>query len=128
MLTGMENLTCPEQLRKIDLPTFVYCRHRGDMIEVYKLLHEEYDNEVTMHLSMNNNQTWPNSYKLRKDRYTTKKFQDTFRHRVTDLWNGLPSDVVTAPSISSFERPLDKFWASQPIKCVSRVLGQVHMG
>ena len=48
------------------------------MLEVYKLLHEEYDDEMTMHLPMNYNQTRSNSYKLRKERCINKKFQDTF--------------------------------------------------
>ena len=33
---------------------------------------------------------------------------------MADTWNSLPEYVV--PSIKSFERRLDKFWADQPIR------------
>ncbi len=31
-------------------------------------------------------------------------------------WNSLPETIVSAPSINSFERRLDKFWISQEIR------------
>ena len=36
-----------ERLKRLNLPTLRYRRHRGDMIEVYKILHNIYDKEVT---------------------------------------------------------------------------------
>ncbi len=33
-----------------------------------------------------------------------------FTNRVIDLWNSLPQDVVTAPSIDSFKNRLDSHW------------------
>ena len=38
-----------------------------------------------------------------------------FSIRVIDPWNSLPERTVSAPSIDSFERQLDKFWSSQDI-------------
>ena len=39
-------LTYEERLKRLDLPTLMYRRLRGDMIEVYKILHHIYDPRV----------------------------------------------------------------------------------
>ena len=33
-----------------------------------------------------------------------------FTHRVVNEWNSLPSDVVLAPTITSFKHKLDMYW------------------
>ena len=40
---GMKNLSYPERLKKLGLPTLAYRRIRGDMIEVYKIIKGCYD-------------------------------------------------------------------------------------
>ena len=42
---------------------------------------------------------------------------ETGRHRYFDIWNSLPEEVVTAPSVQAFEARLDKAWNNQPLKC-----------
>ncbi len=39
-----------------------------------------------------------------------------FGYRVVSPRNCLPENVVSAPSIHSFERRLDKFWSAQNLK------------
>ena len=43
----ISHLCYSERLKRLDLPTLRYRRHRGDMIEVFKILHGIYDLEVT---------------------------------------------------------------------------------
>ena len=45
-LPGMKNLSHPERLKKLGLPTLAYRRIRGDMIEVYKIIKRCYDRVV----------------------------------------------------------------------------------
>jgi len=45
--------------------------------------------------------------------HTRKYF---FCSRVTNIWNSLPIDIVTAPSLNSFKNRLDKHWLQQDIK------------
>ena len=54
--------------------------------------------------------------KLAKIRCRTQKRQMFFTSRIVDAWNSLPNNVIEAPSIKSFEKRLDKFWANQPVK------------
>ena len=49
-LPGMRDLSYIERLKLLKLPTFAYRRLRGDMIEVYKIMHELYDNESAPNL------------------------------------------------------------------------------
>ena len=42
-----EHLSYPERLKKLKLPTMAYRRARGDMIEVFKIVAQIYDNKTT---------------------------------------------------------------------------------
>ena len=53
MSPSMDNLSYKERLQKLELPTLVYCRLRGDMIEVYKILHGIYDMKVSLYALAN---------------------------------------------------------------------------
>ena len=57
-----------------------------------------------------------NERKLYKERCRSQMRQKQFRVRVVDPWNSLPDQVISAPSMKSFERRLDRFWASQEIR------------
>jgi len=47
MIPGLHSLEYEDRLRKLKLPTLVYRRLRGDMIETFKVLNGIYDNSVT---------------------------------------------------------------------------------
>ena len=40
-------MSYPDRLRKLKLPTLANRRIRGDMIEIYKLLHGKYDSNMS---------------------------------------------------------------------------------
>ena len=42
-INGISDMSYPDRPRKLKLPTLAYRRIRGDMIEIYKLLHGQYD-------------------------------------------------------------------------------------
>ena len=46
-----KNLSYEERLRLLNLPTLKFRRHRGDMIELYKIVHGMYDVSTTVNLS-----------------------------------------------------------------------------
>jgi len=106
-----------ERLQHLKLPTLKYRRTRGDMIEVYKILHNKYDsNAVGLNLNLSNIvHTRSNSYKLDKHRpkYDLRKF--FFSERVVELWNSLPPSVVQAETVDTFKNRLDKYWSKQEV-------------
>ena len=46
MIPGLKDLNYPQRLRALKLPTLVYRRLRGDMIETYKVIRKVYDTEA----------------------------------------------------------------------------------
>ena len=87
--------------------TIRYRRHRGDMIEVYKILHNIYDKEVTTGIL--NLSTRGHSLKLTTQRSRLELRRNTFAIRVKP-WNSLSEEVVMSPSVRVFESRLDKMW------------------
>ena len=47
LINGMSDMSYPDRLRKLKLPTLAYRRIRGDMIELYKLIHGNYDRNTS---------------------------------------------------------------------------------
>ena len=114
MIGHLKNLTYPERLKKLKLPSLEHRRLRGDMIEVYKYMNGIYKTEkpklekaTTVHLR-------GHSMKLKKQSCKKDVRKNYFTIRVNDTWNGLPEDVVTAPSINAFKNRLDHFWKDLP--------------
>ena len=115
-LPGLKDHSYPERLKALDIPSMVYRRIRGDMIETFKIINSYYDEAVNIALERNTGPTRGNSKKLAKGRCRTKKRQMNFRSRIVDIWNSLPNDVVEAGSVLSFEKLLDRYWKNQPVK------------
>ena len=89
-----------ERLKLLKLPTLAYRRLRGDIIEVYKIMHELYDKESAPNL-------------LKWEDVTLRS--GNRGHSLAEPWNSLPNSVIQARSINSFKNKLDKFWSSQAI-------------
>ena len=107
-LPGMKNISYEEILQRLKLPTLAYRRTRGDMIEVYKLLHGKYDGDVSNIVKLHKDsdtspreETRGHRLKLFIERACTNVRKESFSLRVTRLWNDLPEVVVTAPSTAT---------------------------
>ena len=115
---GLSNLDYEERLRKIKLPSLEYRRLRGDMIEVYKIVHKIYDPCTTQTLLTPSGEdiTRGHKYKLTKTFTNMRSYQKFFTSRVTNEWNKLPPEAVSASSLNAFKHLLDnhmeKHWYS----------------
>ena len=117
LIPGLKAKTYEERLAKLKLPTLAYRRLRGDLIEVYKILTEKYDSDVCQGFIKlrGESTTRGNSLKIFKGRPKLDIGLYSFPHRVVDIWNKLPEQVVSAGEITIFERRLDKFLSKQAI-------------
>ena len=119
LVPGLSKLSYPERLRKLKLPTLTYRRIRGDIIQVFKLLHENigYDNSLPPFFNLSHTQ---NLRGHSKKLFITGSNKDirkySFSQRVTKIWNSLPEEVITANTMVTFEKRLDKFWSNQPVR------------
>ena len=116
MLPGLRNLTYPQRLQALDIPSMVYRRIRGDMIETFKIINGYYDNAVNLNLERNTGPTRGNMMKLAKERCRIKRRQMPFCLRIVNVWNSLPNDVIEANNVVTFEKRIDKLWKDQPVK------------
>ena len=108
----MKEFEYEERLHRLRLPSLVFRRVRGDMIEVYKIIHDLYDPKTTKSLLTlvpeDAPHTRTNTLKLTKNRTNHNKYANFFTNRVINVWNSLPCDIVNAPSINSFKNKFDK--------------------
>jgi len=83
-------------------------RNRSDLIEVYKMMHGFTDVPVsTFFQTAAESCTRGHSMKLVKSHCHTDSRLYFFSHRVVTRWNILSQEIVSAPSVNSFERHLN---------------------
>lgn len=95
MVLELINSNYDNSLRKLDLQAMVYRQLRSDMIEVFKIMNNQYYPEVGSRYQLNENTT-RNYGKIFKTRCQTNLRQGMFKEIVIDRWNSLPNYVMKA--------------------------------
>ena len=114
MLGHLKDKPYSDRLKKLKLPSLEYRRLRGDMIETYKYLHGHYDTEYPKFEKTTTTHLRGHSLKIVKQRTRLSIRSNFFSNRITNTWNNLPEQVITAPSVDSFKRRLDLHWKDLP--------------
>ena len=115
----LKDMTYHERILNLGLPSLEYRRVRGDLIETYKICHKIYDPVTTdnlLNFVTNTSSDVPDRrrghpHMLSNISPNTNKFKYFFSNRITNAWNSLPSNVVTATSLNAFKNDLDKFFS-----------------
>ena len=124
LIPGFYNMTYPERLKKLKLPTLAFRRARGDMIEVYKMLAKigGYDQSIPCIFTLNNRPShWSHSKQVYHQGSKNNVLKYSFSHRVQNVWNNLPEEVVSATNedgietLLAFEIALDRHWCDQEL-------------
>lgn len=115
MIPVLNKLSYPERLRKLKLPTLVYRRARGDMIETFKELNSD-NKDINPAFTINTNVSRGHNLKILKQRCNKDVRKHFFTYRVANLWNELPSKVVESKNLIAFERHLDAHWKNADFK------------
>lgn len=113
---GLENLPYAVTLQQLYLPTLAFRRPNGNMTEVFKILSSHHDPIITWDLFyLSHTNTQSHSSKLTKACIILT--QTPQLHSVHNKFMKLlPDIVVVSPSILSFKRNLNKFWANHPLR------------
>ena len=120
MIPEIKKLSYPERLQKLGLPTLAYRRARGEMIEVFKIISNIYDDKVTtniltMRLNNSNMGLRGHDYTLEQKRIYKSVCKNYFSNRVVKLWNKLPEHVIRSEYLNIFKNRLDKLWYNQDL-------------
>ena len=96
--------------KELGLPTLKERRLRGDLIEVYKILHGFEGTDYQKFFKLREGVTRGHEWKLEKKEHSSELERGGwFSIRVINPWNDLPPEVVNAPTIRAFKRELDKY-------------------
>ena len=86
------------------------------MIETYKILTGKYDIETAPSLvGVCSSVTRGHSLRLQKNRKKYDLCKFCFANRIVNIWNSLPSYVVSAETVNCFKTRLDRFSLNQDI-------------
>jgi hypothetical protein len=116
MLPDLKNLPYDQRLRILNLPTLVFRRIRGDLINVFKYVQSIYSVNHDHLFSFSENILRGNSLKLYKKNVRLDLRKHSFSIRVVNWWNGLDQYTVSAPSLNAFKRRLDIYLNDLPVK------------
>ena len=108
MVPQLKDLGYEERLKRLSLPSLVYRRFRGDMIETYKYIHGCYDMKSVLKMDTYG-KTRGHEAKIFKGRYNTNVRKRVYSVRVAHGWNRLPRDVIKTKSLNSFKKKLDDY-------------------
>ena len=119
LVDGLSDLDYPDRLRKLDLPTLLYRRSRGGMLELWKHFHSYDKVSLSNRFQPNKRTSRMHDFQLvwHKPKDSLRRIQtNSFYFRAIKTWNNFPREVVNAKDINTFKCLLDKMWANNPIK------------
>lgn len=110
-----------QRLQSLCLPTLVYRRIRGDLINMYKYTNHLYDVKPVAREDPDDTRRGHSS-KLHKTTCRRNRRLYFFSLRVINWWNKLPQEIIDAPSVNAFKNRLDKHFSAHPVMFNYRAL------
>ena len=118
-INGMKDIPSPDRLK---LPTLAYIRIRGDMVEMYRLVHGKYDKKTSHivklykdHNPHSDRTRGHNMWRVCKERNKLNIRNESFPHTAVKIWNCLLENVVNAENVNLSINRLDKVWSKGDI-------------
>ena len=119
LVDGLNNLEYSQRLQILDLPTLIFRRARGDMMELFKHFHVYDRTTLSKSFKPRDRLSRKHQFQLmpNKSKDGVRGIQyNSFYHRTIDTWNNLPRTVANAGDVNGFKNELDKHWKDNPLK------------
>ena len=109
MIPVLRDMSYEDRLKSLDLPTLKYRRIRGDLIQLFKVVHN-IDNLNAAHFFKfsHNTSTRGDKFKIYQERYNTNIRKNYFITRTISIWNKLSYSSKESNSINIFKNAIDK--------------------
>ena len=102
-------MTYGDRLKYLNLPSLKYRRRRGDLIQLYKIVHNiDNLNASNFFRYSHNTHTRGDRFKIYIGRYKTNVRQNVFLARTVSTWNKLSFKTKSANCINSFKNSIDR--------------------
>ena len=112
LVQSLRNEPYEERKRVLDLTSLEERRMRGDLIEVFKIIHGfeglQRDQFFKLESEMHSYQTRGHEWKIFASQVSSARRRRFFDVRIIEQWNHLPAEVVRRQTISSFKLGLDR--------------------
>jgi len=109
MIRGLEHLSCEEWRRELGLLSLEKRRMWGEILMAFQYLKGAYKKDGDKLISRTCcERTRCNGFKLQEGRFILDIRKKFFTMRVVRYWNGLPGEVIGAPSLETFKVRLDE--------------------
>ena len=111
LISSLKGVPYDSRLRLLNLTSLELRRLRGDLIQVYKIVHGFVNLSFSDFFRFANSKiTRGHCLKLQKVQSRINIRSNFFSQRVVNEWNGLPEDVVIVGSVNGFKNALDKYF------------------
>ena len=106
LIPTLQDLLYPDRVKALSLAS-LYCRKAlGDMIECFKYTSGIY--KVSTDFILLDSSTRGHSKKVKKMSAQKSCRAEFFTRRITNAWNSLPEDMISAPTLNTFKTDLMK--------------------
>ncbi len=116
LVKGLKDLVYKQRLRKLQLPSLLYRRIRGDLIQFYKYTHDYYNTESLFRIE-EKSRTRGHMFKIAKEHCNKDVRKKFFSLRINNLWNKLTTNIVNAGSLNDFKNLLDNLFGDKKYSC-----------
>ncbi len=117
-MKGLQDIEYEERAEVLNLDSLSCRMDKRDMILIYKILHGFLEGVQWQDFfkMADTCRLRGHPLKLRNDRSRLDLRKFTFSQRVVNLWNYLPTEVVTASSVKAFKNKLEAHLKNFPIR------------
>ena len=108
LVPNLKHLSYKERLKSLKLPTIKYRQIRGDLIQVFKIVHSIDNICQEEFFNLNSNNTRNSDLKIQKEYASSTIRRNFLPLRISNTWNNLSLDTKKSQNINIFKNNVDR--------------------